>query len=125
MRRGEALGAFGGLDLLALVAGGVHFASQPHEQHWSSGVPYSAVAALTTDQCPPREPKTPQSTTSAIDDRLVPVPATAVLLCGYGGRVPDTGESSDRLVAQQSVTDQATVSTLRDELNALGAPPSA
>lgn len=121
MRRGETLGMLGGLGLLALLAGGIYFAA---DQSSASGVPYAVVAAPTPDQCPQHQPQTLQSTTSAIDDSLVPIPASAVLLCGYGGRIPGTGETSNRLAAQQLVTDRATVTTLRSELNALGAPPS-
>jgi hypothetical protein len=127
-RAGTAVAALAAVATLGTACGDVHADGR------AGAAPLPAASAAlrsaTADRCPARPAARPVSDAAGVRDRLEPLTAARVLLCGYGapgGRsgamAPAGAVSAGAPTGHALVTDPAVVATLRSRFNALGPVP--
>ncbi|TKA06347.1 hypothetical protein [Actinacidiphila oryziradicis] len=81
----------------------------------------TVLKVMDASHCPSRRPQPTASNVSGLKDRLEPIAANRLLLCGYGG-ITSTGRP--RPPAQARITSHAVIDRLRTILNGLRPPAS-
>lgn len=120
---------------LATVAGCAPQDPTMHSEPVSTQSAAGVVAEAQASSCPSTVPHTLTSNAAGLSTQLEPIVATRLLLCVYA--TPDTAQSvqpggSDESAAPESsgapasatITDASAISTMRNALNALTAPPT-
>lgn len=95
----------------------------------------AVIAAAQASNCPSTAPKTLTSNAAGLGTRLQPIDATRLLLCVYAasdsvqpvqssGSEDSAAPASSGASHSDTITEETTIGTLSDALNALTAPPT-